>query len=149
MIHPIDSHVGKRLYSIRAWRSVTQCELGKAAGISSQQVQKYENGLTRISASRLFQFAQTLRVEVSDFFRGLKTSETYGDDCATKLGPTTPQGLHLVNAFESISDENTRRYVLGIVTALAGEHASQGSERARAVLRKTSKQLYAENGRYG
>ena len=66
--HFIDTHVGSRLRQFRLLADVTQKELGDALGISFQQVQKYEVGSNRVSASKLYEIAQFLSVPVSSFF---------------------------------------------------------------------------------
>lgn len=67
----IDIHVGKKLRRFRNARDLSQQKLGTQVGITFQQIQKYERGTNRISASRLYQFARALDVSVSDFYEGL------------------------------------------------------------------------------
>lgn len=69
-IHPVDAHVGNRVRIRRQKLGISQTALGNAARITFQQVQKYERGTNRMSASRLFQFAQALEVPVGFFFEG-------------------------------------------------------------------------------
>ena len=69
--HPTDLHVGKRLRNRRYILGLTQKDIADALGIKFQQVQKYETGANRISASRLHQSAQALGVPASYFFDGL------------------------------------------------------------------------------
>jgi transcriptional regulator with XRE-family HTH domain len=69
--HPVDVHVGDRLRTRRNARDLSQTALGDAVGVTFQQVQKYERGANRISASRLYEFAQVLAVEVGFFFEGM------------------------------------------------------------------------------
>lgn len=73
MSHPVDTHVGKRVRQLRWLRKVTQTQLADQVGIKFQQIQKYETGANRISASRLYQIAEVLEVPISYFFEG------YGD----------------------------------------------------------------------
>ena len=70
-MHSVDIHVGKRLRHQRCVQGVTQGELAEALGIRFQQVQKYESGNNRVSASRLWDIAKVLNVPVSYFFEGL------------------------------------------------------------------------------
>ena len=67
-VHPIDIRVGERIREIRLLREMTQTELAKKVGVRFQQVQKYEAGINRVSASRLFMIAEALDVEVADLF---------------------------------------------------------------------------------
>jgi transcriptional regulator with XRE-family HTH domain len=68
--HPIDIEVGNSIKAHRLWRGLTQVDLGEALGVTFQQIQKYEKGTNRISASRLAQAAKVFGVPVSSFFPG-------------------------------------------------------------------------------
>ena len=70
MPDPIDVSVGSRLRKIRKMRGLTQTQLGEAVGLTFQQIQKYERGTNRISASKLVRFAQYLKVPVISMFEG-------------------------------------------------------------------------------
>lgn len=67
----IDAHVGARIRVLRRGRGVSQSDLGAWLGVSTSQVQKYECGTDRVSASRLFQIARIFKVPVGSFFEGL------------------------------------------------------------------------------
>lgn len=71
MPHPVDIHVGRVIRQRRREISMTQQGLAEQVGIKFQQVQKYETGANRVSASRLWQIAKALDVPVSYFFEGL------------------------------------------------------------------------------
>lgn len=68
---PTDLHVGAGIRSLREARQLTQAELARKLGVTTQQVQKYESGTNRVSASRLYDIAQVFDVRVSHFFRSL------------------------------------------------------------------------------
>jgi transcriptional regulator with XRE-family HTH domain len=68
-----DAHIGRRLRYLRVVRGLSQAELAEAADVSYQQVHKYEHGVNRMSAERLWRFAQLLGVPVSDFFDGIES----------------------------------------------------------------------------
>ena len=72
MPHPIDAHVGRRVREARAAKGLSQEKLGNLLGISFQQVQKYERGMNRLSASRLYEIAGVLRGGGEYFFEGLE-----------------------------------------------------------------------------
>lgn len=74
MAHAVDIHVGKRLRHRRWMVGMTQGELAEALGVRFQQVQKYEAGSNRVSASRLWDMAQALEVPVAYFFHGLESA---------------------------------------------------------------------------
>ena len=71
-IHPVDLHVGQRIRARRKALGVSQGRLAEALGLTFQQVQKYERGANRVSASKLWDIARTLQVDVSHFFSGLE-----------------------------------------------------------------------------
>ena len=93
--HPVDVHVGKQLRTQRALFGLSQSELAKQLGITFQQLQKYESGANRTSASRLWQASKILGVPVSYFFEGL---DGKADPAADIL--STRAGLELVRDFE-------------------------------------------------
>ncbi|MES2729521.1 MAG: helix-turn-helix transcriptional regulator [Pseudomonadota bacterium] len=70
--HPIDIHVGSRLRERRMLLSVPQDQLAKQTGITFQQIQKYESGRNRVSASRLYEFSRILDVPIAYFFSGFR-----------------------------------------------------------------------------
>ena len=71
MKHPVDVHVGQRVRQRRWMVGMTQQQLGDKVGIKFQQIQKYETGTNRISASRMWDIAAAMEVPVSFFFEGL------------------------------------------------------------------------------
>ncbi len=71
MAHPVDIHVGHRIRLRRRLLDMTQQQLGERVGIKFQQLQKYESGANRISASRMWDIAAAMEVPVSFFFEGL------------------------------------------------------------------------------
>ena len=72
MAHPVDVHVGKRIRHRRWLVGMTQQQLAEKVGIKFQQIQKYETGANRVSASRLWDIADSLEVPVSFFFEGIE-----------------------------------------------------------------------------
>ena len=77
MKHPVDAHVGKRVRHRRWMMGMTQQQLGDLVGIKFQQIQKYETGMNRISASRLWDIAKSLEVPISYFFEGLDADSMF------------------------------------------------------------------------
>ncbi len=73
--NPVDVFVGQKLKTRRNLIGITQENLAEAAGITFQQVQKYEKGRNRLSASRLFQFARVLNVPIAYFFEGFAATD--------------------------------------------------------------------------
>jgi transcriptional regulator with XRE-family HTH domain len=66
--HPIDVRVGEKLRSFRLQRKLSQTQIAETVGLTFQQIQKYEKGVNRVSASKLFEFAELLDVSVESFF---------------------------------------------------------------------------------
>ncbi len=101
--HPVDLHVGGRLKQIRGLRGLSQTNLADSVGLTFQQIQKYENGANRISASRLWEFAERLNVPISFFYDGL-------DDTRDNIELEVDRmALELVRALQSIKDDEVRR----------------------------------------
>lgn len=73
--NPVDLHVGERLRKRRKEVGLSQTDLGQSVGLTFQQIQKYERGSNRISASKIYEFAQFLDVPVSYFFTDLQDRE--------------------------------------------------------------------------
>ncbi len=101
--HPVDLHVGGRLKQIRGLRGLSQTNLADTVGLTFQQIQKYENGANRISASRLWEFAEHLNVPISFFYDGLDDAR---DNIELKVDR---MALELVRALQSIKDDEVRR----------------------------------------
>jgi len=86
--HPVDVHVGARIRLRRKTLRISQSDLGEALGLSFQQVQKYERGGNRVSASKLYEIAGKLETPIGYFFEGLsplETGDTQGDDTLVEL----------------------------------------------------------------
>jgi len=109
MKHPVDVHVGKRVRHRRWMVGMTQQQLADKVGIKFQQIQKYETGMNRISASRLWDIADALSVPINFFFEGLdshsaaQVEEVTGDILADK------EALLLVRSYYSIPEAQRRR----------------------------------------
>ncbi|SIT79375.1 helix-turn-helix domain-containing protein [Pontibaca methylaminivorans] len=110
MSHPVDVHVGKRVRHRRWLIGMTQQQLAEQVGIKFQQIQKYETGANRISASRLWDIADALEVPVSFFFEGLKET---GQGARKSDVPDDligdKEALDLVRSYYSIPEHQRRR----------------------------------------
>ncbi len=124
--NPIDVHVGGRVRSRRKLAGISQGNLGKQLGLTFQQIQKYEKGSNRISASRLFQIAQILDVPVQFFFDDMSKVKKppAGRFAEVDTAPfvmdfvNSIEGLQLNRAYSNISDGNVRNKVLKLIKAL-------------------------------
>ncbi len=119
MKHPVDVHVGKRVRHRRWMVGMTQQQLAEKVGIKFQQIQKYETGMNRVSASRLWDIAEALSVPVAFFFEGLGASDAEtavtavpGDILADK------EALELVRSYYAIP-ENQRRRLFDLARVLS------------------------------
>ncbi|CAN5116417.1 helix-turn-helix transcriptional regulator [soil metagenome] len=126
--NPIDRHVGSRVRMCRMLAGVSQEKLGDGLGLTFQQVQKYEKGSNRISASRLQQIAKMLDVPVSFFFDGAPTGDmpTGGfSDAASSAYVSdfmsSSEGVQLTKAFVRIKNGKIRRRIIDLVESLAEE----------------------------
>lgn len=111
MKHPVDVHVGKRIRHRRWMVGMTQQQLAERVGIKFQQIQKYETGMNRVSASRLWDIADALEVPVSFFFEGLEPksqkAESSGAVPADIL--SDKEALDLVRSYYAIPETQRRR----------------------------------------
>jgi transcriptional regulator with XRE-family HTH domain len=120
---PVDSLVGERIRLLRKRRNMSQTDLGKALGVTFQQVQKYENGKNRVGASRLHQVATALNVPITELFDG--ASGTSGTSRATKSVAFDPQALRFAEAFVKISDKELRSSLVDLVEAMVPKFGSR------------------------
>jgi transcriptional regulator with XRE-family HTH domain len=139
---PIDVHVGSRIRLRRTLLGMSQERLGEALGLTFQQVQKYERGVNRVGASRLFDLSRVLDVPISFFFDDLPEGsggpggglgglggsrrtfgfadqqDAFGDDLLHRR-----ETLELVRAYYRISDPNQRKQVFNLVKSMAPDAA--------------------------
>ncbi len=117
MKHPVDVHVGKRVRHRRWMVGMTQQQLAEQVGIKFQQIQKYETGMNRVSASRLWDISNALGVTVSFFFDGLeKETSSKGDSPVDMM--TDKEALELLRSYYSIP-ENQRRRLFDLARVLS------------------------------
>jgi transcriptional regulator with XRE-family HTH domain len=130
MFHPIDVHVGARLRMRRLMLDKTQDEIAKALGLTFQQIQKYEKGSNRISASRLQHLCMLLKVPVSFFFDGappapglpgLPEAEPDGEAAALDAFVATSDGIRLVTGYTGVRDPKVRRAIVALVEQITTE----------------------------
>ena len=115
----IDIHVGEQLRALRKAARLSQTELGTSVGVTFQQIQKYETGMNRVSASRLWDIAHALGVDVAFFFEGLdgnlldeETTGLPGDILSDK------EALDLLRSYYAIP-ENQRRRLFDLARVLS------------------------------
>ena len=112
MPHKVDVHVGQRIRQRRWLTGMTQQRLAELVGIKFQQIQKYETGANRVSASRLWDIAFALNVDVAHFFEGLE-AETPQPEKALDNIPADLSGdkeaMDLIRSYYAIPENQRRR----------------------------------------
>jgi transcriptional regulator with XRE-family HTH domain len=121
--NPIDGQVGNRVRIRRMLIGMSQEKLGDLLGLTFQQVQKYEKGVNRIGAGRLFEIARILDVPIDFFYDGVgASSDGVGEARAPVMEfVSSTEGLQLSLAFMKIRDPKVRKRVLDLVKSLAEE----------------------------
>ena len=127
--NPIDAHVGHRVRLRRMLIGMSQERLGELLGLTFQQVQKYEKGVNRIGAGRLYEIAGILGVPVSFFYEDMDAAAA--ESAASAGGTAEPppimefissgEGIQLSLAYMRVKDAKVRRKILDLVRSLADE----------------------------
>ncbi len=112
---PVDVHVGRRVGACRTLIGMSQEELGNHVGLTFQQIQKYEKGMNRIAASRLWQFSLILGQPISWFFEGIGKRKRKSDDLLAKR-----ETLKLVRYF-SACDPDVQKHLAAMINTVAGK----------------------------
>ncbi len=112
---PVDVHVGGRVRARRTLIGMSQTELGKRVGLGFQQIQKYERGMNRIAASRLWQFSLILGQPISWFFEGIGEQKRKVGDLLAKR-----ETLKFVRYF-SACDPGFQKHLAAMINAVAGK----------------------------
>lgn len=128
--NPIDLHVGARIRTRRKILGVSQEKLAEALGLTFQQVQKYERGANRVSASKLYEIAAALQTQIAYFFEGLAdpalsrgaVAENGAEQCVQDF-LMTPEGLELAGLFPKVRRGAVRRRILELVRSMAEDDA--------------------------
>lgn len=124
----VDRKLGQRVRSRRLEIGMSQEKLAELLGVTFQQVQKYEKGVNRIAASRLFDIAAALDVPVARFFENIGVGRVAGSGVAEGRREfvddalATPEGAQLMALFASIKNVKVRRRVVELVRALTDEN---------------------------
>ncbi|ESQ14814.1 MAG: hypothetical protein N838_30995, partial [Thiohalocapsa sp. PB-PSB1] len=110
---PVDRHVGQRVRVLRAARNMTQAELAQRIGLSAQQLQKYEIGVNRISASRLYDMARVLGADPNDFFEGFDSGRMQAPEA------DDIESAHVAFWFKQIADPEARARLYELIRSMA------------------------------
>jgi transcriptional regulator with XRE-family HTH domain len=109
---PVDIIVGQNVRTLRAKRRISQLELGEALGLTFQQIQKYEKGTNRVSASKLHQIAVFLGVDISALFEGADTTSRPG---------LSAEAYELAVTYDKLRSTAGKEAVRTIVTLMSGD----------------------------
>lgn len=124
----VDRRLGQRVRTRRLEIGLSQEKLAELLGITFQQVQKYEKGVNRMAASRLFAIAAALEMPIARFFDGISQGRAAGvaeaEEDFIHDALATPEGAQLMSLFASIKNAKVRRRVLDLVRALTEEAES-------------------------
>jgi transcriptional regulator with XRE-family HTH domain len=130
--HPVDRHVGLHIRMRRKALGISQERLAESLGLTFQQVQKYERGANRVSASKLWEIARALRTNVSYFYEGLESEAEVVSrgfmGVNTQEFLLTPEGMELAATFPRVRRPGVRRKVLDLVRAMADMEAEDRIE---------------------
>jgi len=122
-LNEVDVFVGQKLRELRMLAGLSQSDVAGALGLTFQQLQKYERGFNRVSASRLFKLSQFFRVPVSVFFDGINERGAETNDGASEAGEglRSREALMLARYYQNIKDPSIR----GAIRELA-ERCAEG-----------------------
>lgn len=116
---PVDVAVGARIRLLRKLRGLSQQALADAAGVTFQQIQKYERGANRVSASMLARIATTLNTPISELFGEVSPASGAIDEVAVLLAQ--PGALELLHAFAELPRGQSRAALVDFIRSLAAE----------------------------
>lgn len=124
--NPVDVRIGQRMRARRLEIGMSQERLAVLLGVTFQQVQKYERGVNRVAASRLFDVAGALGVPVSSFFEGLRSNVNRSDADADEreaidVALGTKEGHELIAVFASLKNATSKRRLLELARLVAAE----------------------------
>ena len=130
---PIDVQVGNRVRMRRMLIGMSQERLGELLGLTFQQVQKYEKGVNRIGAGRLFEISHILGMQIQDFFEGLSSLLPNASAGFAEPPPTppvmdllsSPEGMQLALAFMKIKDPRARKRILDLTRGTAEDETKE------------------------
>ena len=123
----VDLHVGGRIRFRRKLLGLSQQKLAEDLGLTFQQIQKYERGTNRVSASKLYEMSRSLQTSVFYFFEGLPEQGDAADAETDMSAPVTaflatPEGLELAATFPRLKHGRSRRRILDLVRAMAEDN---------------------------
>jgi transcriptional regulator with XRE-family HTH domain len=124
----VDAYVGSRIRARRMAVGMSQDALAEKLGLTFQQVQKYEKGINRVGAGRLWNIAKILDVPITYFYEGVQgddqSASAESEDSFVFDFLSSREGQQLAQAFQQISDRHLRRHVIGMVKAMSEDRVA-------------------------
>lgn len=118
----LDILIGKRIRLRRQNLAYSQDKLGQMIGLTFQQIQKYESGKNRISASRLWELSQILNIPINYFFMDAEKSKTHDNEIYTE------KTMRLINAYNSISNKDLADKFFKLLMSMSSRYISKDEE---------------------
>lgn len=119
-VHPVDKIVGENVRRLRLQCGMSQEQLGIQSGVTFQQIQKYEKGTNRVSASRLDGFAQLFNVDHNAFFTGVPSAGKTAPEVAAGL-TLSARAFKLARLFDELGDRKKQKAIYSLVAEMAGD----------------------------
>ena len=137
--HPVDTFVGTKLRARRIMLGLSQDSVGKALGVTFQQVQKYEKGVNRMGSSRLYEVGKLLTVPIAYFFEGYETKGSEANDYSGGMAEnadsfeyekiSSRETLELVRSYYSIKDEKVRKRFTDLLKSMAEQETQKNASK--------------------
>jgi transcriptional regulator with XRE-family HTH domain len=118
----LDAYIGKRVKARRFFLGISQEKLGSYLGITFQQIQKYEKGVNRISASTLYNIANILAVDISYFIEGYRQAPSLGEESEPvyKMDQARKKEMaELLRSFQKVTNPIIRKKILDLIKSIA------------------------------
>jgi transcriptional regulator with XRE-family HTH domain len=122
--HPVDKVVGENVRRLRLQCGMSQEQLGAQSGVTFQQIQKYEKGSNRVSASRLDEFAQLFNVDHNAFFTGAANARAATPEAAANLTLST-RAYKLGRLFDGLTNKKKQQAIYSLVAQMVGSSDDQ------------------------
>lgn len=122
--HPVDKIVGENVRRLRLQCGMSQEQLGVQSGVTFQQIQKYEKGTNRVSASRLDEFAQLFKVDHNAFFTGVADARNPESETIERL-TLSARAYKLASMFDELGDKKKQQAIYSLVAQMVGSSSTE------------------------
>lgn len=125
--HPVDKIVGENVRRLRLQCGMSQEQLGVQSGVTFQQIQKYEKGSNRVSASRLDEFAQLFNVDHNAFFTGVSSARGAMPEAADRL-TLSARAYKLARMFDELGSKKQQQAVYSLIVQMSGNTSADADD---------------------